>query len=387
MVCSTRWRATPGRCSAVRILLVNWNDLENPHAGGAEVHLHEIFGRLAASGHTVDLLASGWPGCAAEARIGAVRVHRFGGRHSFALHARGAVRRSLAAAPYDIVVEDINKLPLYLAAVTTLPFCAVVPHLFGTTAFAEASWPMAATVWAAELPIPWGYRRAAFHAISESTRDDLVRRGVPASRIEVIHPGVDAGHYRPDPAETRAATPSFLYVGRLKRYKGVETALRALAQVRRTRSDVTLDIAGQGDDRARLERTAAQLGLDAAVRFLGFVGEDEKVRLLRRAWATVFPSPKEGWGIVNVESAACGTPVIASDRPGLRDSVRHGETGFLVPHGDPAALAERMLQLAGDPALVARLGGAARRFAESLTWERAARATEAHLTRILHGRL
>ena len=73
----------------MRILLVNWNDRENPHAGGAETHLHEIFGRLARSGHTIDLVASGWPGAPRDAELDGLRVHRSGGRHTFALRARG----------------------------------------------------------------------------------------------------------------------------------------------------------------------------------------------------------------------------------------------------------------------------------------------------------
>jgi glycosyltransferase involved in cell wall biosynthesis len=367
----------------VRILLVNWNDRENPHAGGAEVHLHEIFGRLARRGHAIDLVTSGWPGAARQAQLDGMRVERHGGRYSFTLYARGAVRRLLAAHPYDVVVEDINKLPLFLAGVTDRPFCAVVPHLFGTTAFVEASWPVAAVVWAAEQPVPRAYRRAWFHAISDSTRDDLVARGVPAERIEVIYPGVDAVWYSPDATVPRTREPTFLYVGRLKRYKGVEIVLEALASVRQTRPDVTLDVAGQGDDRDRLERVARALGIGAAVRFVGFVPEEEKRRLLRRSWAVVLPSRKEGWGISNVEAAACGTPALASDSPGLRESVRHGETGFLVPHGDVRALADRMLGLAADAALVARLGRAARAFAERLSWQRAADATEAQLQRII----
>jgi glycosyltransferase involved in cell wall biosynthesis len=367
----------------VRILLVNWNDRENPQAGGAEVHLHEIFGRLAGRGHVIDLVTSGWPGGAPAAQLDGMRVERHGGRYSFALYARRAVRRLLGAHPYDVVVEDINKLPLFLSGITERPFCAVVPHLFGTTAFLEASWPVAAVVWAAERPVPWAYRRAWFHAISDSTRDDLVRRGVPADRIEVIYPGVDAAWYAPAATVPRTRQPTFLYVGRLKRYKGVEIALEALALVRQTRPEVTLDVAGQGDDRGRLERVARALGLGAAARFLGFVSADEKRRLLRRSWAVLLPSPKEGWGISNVEAAACGTPAIASDSPGLRESVRHGETGFLVPHGDARALAERMVALAADAALVERLGRAARQFAERLSWERAAAATEAHLLRII----
>jgi glycosyltransferase involved in cell wall biosynthesis len=367
----------------VKILLVNWNDRENPWAGGAEIHLHEIFGRLARRGHEIDLVTSGWPGGAPAAELDGMRVRRYGGRHSFAWRARPAVRTHLRARTYDVVVEDINKLPLYLCRLTGLPFCAVVPHLFGTTAFVEASWAVAAVVWAAELPVPRVYRRAAFHAISESTRDDLVRRGVPRERIVVIYPGVDAAWYRPDPATPRAERPTFLYVGRLKRYKGLEIVLKALAAARVARGDLVLDIAGQGDDRPRLERVAQALGVADAVRFVGFVSDEEKRRLMRRAWAVVFPSPKEGWGISNVEAAACGTPALASDSPGLRESVRHGETGFLVPHGDVEALARRMLELAGDATLIARLGGGARAFAEGLSWDGAAQATEAHLEGVI----
>ncbi len=109
------------------------------------------------------------------------------------------------------------------------------------------------------------------------------------------------------------------------------------------------------------------------------MSEEEKRRSLRRAWAVVFPSPKEGWGITNVEAAASGTPALASDSPGLRESVQHGVTGYLVPHGDSRALADRMLALAADRSLVDRLGHAARIFAEGLSWDSAARATLAHI--------
>jgi len=369
----------------VNVLVVNWQDRVNPHAGGAEIHLFEIFGRLAARGHRVRLVCSGWPGAPPRTTLDGIEVERTGGRHSFALRGRGAVRRAIRAERPDVVVEDINKLPLFLAGMTSLPFCAVVPHLFGETAFEEAPWPMAATVWAAERPLARAYRRAGFHAISESTRDDLVARGVAPGRVRVIHPGVDAARFTPASDGRRAAAPSFLYVGRLKRYKGIGLAIRALARARARRPDLSLDIAGGGDHRAELERLTLELDLGGAVRFHGFVSEEQKLELFRRAWANVFPSPKEGWGITVIEAAACGTPSIASDSPGLRDSVRHGETGFLVPHGDVEALAARMLELAGAPAQVAALGAGARRFAEGLTWERTAADTERHLEDIIAG--
>jgi glycosyltransferase involved in cell wall biosynthesis len=369
----------------VRILVVNWQDLDNPHAGGAELHLFELFSRLADQGHRVHLICSGFPGGAPTATVRGISVERHAGRHTFALAGRRAVRQALGRESWDVVVEDINKLPLYLAALTPLPFCAIVPHLFGTTAFREASFPIAAMVALAERPIPRVYRRAGFHAISESTRDDLVARGVARDRIRVIHPGIDIASFRPATGLDRAGSPAFLYVGRLKRYKGVEVALRALALARRERGDVTLDVAGTGDDRPRLERLAATLGISSVVRFHGFVDEDTKLRLFRAAWANLFPSPKEGWGLTVMEAAACGTPSLASDSPGLRDSVRQGTTGFLVPHGEPEALARRMLELSADPLLVARLGSAARRQAEAWTWQDAATATERHLSELIAG--
>lgn len=363
----------------MRILAVNWLDRENPQAGGAEVHFFEIFRRLVARGHEATLVASGWRGCVPRATIDGIEVRRFAGRHSFALVGRRAVRALLRRGPYDIVVEDINKLPLFLPTLTACPVYVIVPHLFGTTAFREASWPVASIVWLAERPIPHVYRRSAFHAISRSTRDDLIRRGVPAEAVRVIYPGVDASAYTPDPTVARREVPTFVYVGRLKRYKGLDVALEAVAAARRHVPSIQFHLTGSGDDRPRLERIVQQLDLGGCVRFLGFIGEEEKRRLLREAWAVVFPSPKEGWGIANVEAAACGTPAVASDSPGLRESVLNDETGILVPHNHPEALADALRRLSGDLDLVNRLGRGGRRFAETLSWDRAAEQTEAHL--------
>jgi glycosyltransferase involved in cell wall biosynthesis len=149
--------------------------------------------------------------------------------------------------------------------------------------------------------------------------------------------------------------------------------------------DARLEIAGKGDDRDRLERLVAKLGLDDRVRFLGYITEREKRDLLRRSWATVLASPKEGWGISNLESAACGTPVVAADSPGIRESVVDGDTGFLVPGADVAAYAAAMRGLLQSPELVETLGSNARRFAESFTWDNAASQTIAHLEHVAEG--
>jgi glycosyltransferase involved in cell wall biosynthesis len=363
----------------VRILLVNWQDRENPLAGGAEIHLHEIFGRLASMGHQVALLCGGWPGCPPRATLDGIDVHRVGTRHSFPFLARRYHRTHLAGR-FDILIEDVNKVPLYTPRWGAPHTMALVPHLFGGTAFQELAFPLATAVWLAERPLGTVYRATPFEAISESTREDLVARGIPRSHITVIYPGVDTVTYTPARSE-RAERPVFAYLGRLKKYKGVHLAIRAFAAMHDHAA--TLEIAGAGDFRPALEALARSLDLGDRVRFLGRISEAEKLALLRRAWALVFASPKEGWGITNLEAAACGTPVVASNSPGIRESVRDGETGYLVPHGDAAAMGAAMDRLAASRELVERLGVHARQFAESFTWERAARETAAHLEQIV----
>jgi glycosyltransferase involved in cell wall biosynthesis len=363
----------------VRILLVNWQDRENPQAGGAEIHLHEIFGRLARQGHDVRLLCGGWPGCPPRAVLDGIEVFRAGTRHSFPFHAHRYFSEHLRGW-CDVLVEDINKIPLYTPRWGANRTAALVPHLFGSTAFQEFPAPLAATVWLAERPLGRTYRHVPFEAISQSTADDLIARGIPRDSIEVIYPGIDTAAYTPNPRE-RAAAPTFAYLGRLKKYKGVHFVIRAFAAMRAP--NALLEIAGAGDYRPALEALARTLDLGDRVRFLGRISEADKLALLRRAWALVFASPKEGWGITNLEAAACATPVVASNSPGIRESVRDCETGFLVPHGDAEAMAEAMRRLAESQPLVEQLGRSARTFAESFTWERAAAETERHLQRII----
>ena len=364
----------------MRILLINWQDRENPQAGGAEIHLHEIFGRLAGNGHDVSLLCGGWPHAPQRKTLDGIDVHRVGTRQTFAFLVRRYYRQHLSRLNFDIAVEDINKVPLYTPRWINAPVMALVPHLFGATVFQELALPLASAVWLAERPLGRAYRRIPFEAISESTADDLAERGIPRGPIEVIYPGIDTVAYTPEPRE-RAERPTYAYLGRLKKYKGVHYVIRAFAEL--GRSDAVLEIAGAGDYKTKLEELARSLDLGERVRFLGRISEGEKLALLRRSWALVFASPKEGWGITNLEAAACATPVVASNSPGIRESVRDGETGYLVPHGDVARMASAMRRIAESRALVDTLGAAARRFSETFTWERAATQTEDHLHRIV----
>lgn len=367
----------------MRILVVNWQDRHNPHSGGAEIHVHETFGRLAARGHEVTLLVSGWRGAPARERVDGMEVHRVGTRHTFNLFVARYYRRVLAAERFDVVVEALNKVPVFAPAWAGRPVVLLVHHLFGLTAFREASLPVAGATWLLERPIPRAYRGIPVEAISRSTADDLTARGLRAEHIRVIHPGVELDFFTPDPATPRAADPTFLYLGRLRRYKGIQFVLAAVAALRDRGTDVRLRVGGKGEYEPALRRRAVQLGIADRVEFLGYVSEERKRELFRTVWANVFPSPKEGWGITSLEAAACGTPTVASDSPGLRESVVHGRTGILVPHGDVPALAAALGRLAASPAEVEALGRGAHDFSRQFTWERTADETEVHLRQVV----
>lgn len=367
----------------MKVLVVNWQDRTNPQAGGAEVHLHEIFGRLAARGHRVALLCSGYDGAAERETVDGIEVHRTGRRNTFPLHVARYFRRHLAAEGWDVVVEDLNKVPVFATWWADAPLVLLVHHLFGATAFREASFPFAAATWLLERPIGLVYRGVPVQAVSESTAEDLEARGLRRADVTVIHNGVDVGFFTPSVDVARAAEPTFLFLGRVKRYKSVDHAIRAVHALRGEGIPARLQIAGRGDDEPRLRALVDELGAHDAVSFEGFVSEERKRDLLRAAWATVLPSPKEGWGITNVEAAACGTPAVAADAPGLRESVVHGRTGLLYPYGDVPALTEALWALATDPSRVEELGRNALAFAQDFTWERAADRTEAHLAGVI----
>ena len=360
----------------MRVLILNERDTQHPRAGGAETHLVEIFRRLVARGLEATLTCSSFPGASTRDSQHGLQVERLGGLPLYYPRAAWRCARETRRGRFDVVLDCLNKLPFLAPAYSRVPVLALCHHLFGTTAFRQVAWPVAATVWGVERLIPRVYSRSRFATISESSRDDLIARGIAAERIEVHHPGI-----REPKIATRAVTErpaQIAYLGRLEPYKNVDVALGALARVARKVEGASLVIIGTGSDRNRLEGIAARLGVAERTRFAGFVEADERDRILAASRVCVCPSSKEGWGLTVIESNALGTPNVASDTAGLRDSVLHGETGFLVREGDEEGFATCIEELLLDDTLALRMSRAATRWAQGFRWDdSAARLLEA----------
>jgi glycosyltransferase involved in cell wall biosynthesis len=353
----------------LNLIAFNWRDPRHPEAGGAELHLYEILRRAVRDGDRVVWLSERYPDAPEEDRIQGIEIHRAGSWYNAHLALGSLYRKRFRRERFDLVLEDINKVPFYSPLYASAPVLAVVPHLFGTTAFHEASPLVAGLVWASETLIPLVYRRTPFRAISESTRDDLARRGISRERVTVARCGLSQEEYAvTDPPESRAE-PVVVFLGRLRRYKGAQHPIAAFPRVLKAVAGARLSIVGDGPYRRDLEHLARSLGVSERVSFHGAVSQREKVALLNRAQIAVNTSPKEGWGLTAVEANACGLPVVASRSPGLVESVRDGETGILVTHGDHRALADALVRLLTDRETRLRLAAGAIRWARTFDWE------------------
>jgi glycosyltransferase involved in cell wall biosynthesis len=365
----------------LNLIAFNWRDPRHPEAGGAELHLFEILRRAVRDGDRAVWLAELYPGAAPEDRIEGIEVHRAGTWYNAHLALGALYRRRFRRERFDLVVEDINKVPFFAPLYATAPVLAVVPHLFGTTAFEEASAPIATLVRAHESLIPIVYRKSRFLAISESTRDDLVRRGIARARIDVVRCGLNQEDYAVTVPPEDRAEPEVVFLGRLRRYKGAQHAIRALPLVLASVPGARLTIVGDGPYRAELERLARELGVADRIVFRGAVRQSDKVAALNRAQVAVNPSPKEGWGLTVIEANACGVPVVASRSPALVESVRDGETGLLVTHGDHEALAAGIVRLLTDRGLRLSQAHAAIAWAHTFDWEACYRGSRAVMER------
>ncbi|MEO0241988.1 MAG: glycosyltransferase family 4 protein, partial [candidate division WOR-3 bacterium] len=207
------------------------------------------------------------------------------------------------------------------------------------------------------------YKHFPAITVSKSTYEEMVRHGFLPTKVSIVYNALDLNFFTPGNKSDR---PLIVYLGRLKKYKRIDLFLKAIKILVERYPELEFDVAvvGDGDARPQLESLTQKLGLGKYIRFLGFVSEREKVEILKRAWVIVNTSPKEGWGIVVMEAQACGTPAVVFNSPGLREAVKDGETGYIVPYGKLEIMADRIREILVDSELRERLSKNARKWAE-----------------------
>jgi len=351
----------------LRILIFNWRDIRHTWAGGAEVYLHQLAKRWVANGHQVTLFCGNDGQLPRDEVIDGVTIIRRGGFYTVYLLAP-LYYLFRFRSHFDVIIDSENGIPFFTPLYSSLPKVLLIHHIHQELFRSKLYFPLdqlAAFLERRLMPII--YARQKIVTVSQSSLLDITRLGLARySDIDIVHPGVESGLFNQLPKTTH---PSFVYLGRIRPQKNLDVAIRAFAVIRSRFPKATFTIAGWGDDIPALQGLVSALHLTKAVRFLNRIPESSKSGLLATAWAMLQPSSFEGWGITVIEANAAGTPVIASDVSGLRDSVLANQTGLLVPPEDPQSLAHAMARLISDPALRARLAKNSLAWSQKFNWD------------------
>ena len=344
----------------MRILILNWRCPMNPQAGGAEYLTYEIAKRLVAGGDTVEWFSAAFPGAKPEEDLDGVHVVRAGRQWTVHLHAFRRYFRRLHSR-FDLVIDEVNTVPFFTPLWADVPVFLLIYQLARQVWWYESPFPISLMGFALEPAYLRIYRRVPAFTESRSTLGDLRRLGF-SGPVTVVPVGVSPVA---DVTRANGEGPTFVYVGRLSRSKRVGDIIRAFEIFQRTNSGSRLWLLGDGPGRhvRGLRRLVGHLGLDGSVEFCGKVSAREKYKRMSAAHALLMASVREGWGLVVTEANSCGTPAVAYDVAGLRDSIRHEETGLLVAPTHQA-LAEGMVRIWRDRPLHRRLAS------QALTWSR-----------------
>jgi glycosyltransferase involved in cell wall biosynthesis len=358
------------RAGVRRVQVLAFRDLDDPDAGGSEVHAHQLCTNLAIAGLDVVHHTGRVRGAPQETQRDGARVVRRGGR--VGVFARTVVDvRSGRLGPCDGIIEIFHGIPFFAPIwARHTPQIGVVHHVHLGTWQHLLPTPGAQIGQLVEAHlVPRVYRGRRLVTVAASTRDEMVRQyGVSPDDVRVVENGV---HERFSPGGTRSPAPLIVAVTRLVPQKGVDDVLEAMALVRQRLPAVRLAIVGDGPERGRLRQRIRELTLEDVVELVGYQSADAVVDWYRRAWVTVTASHREGFGLTITEAAACGTPAVARRIPGHSDAVIDGVTGLLADGVE--GIADALLRVLEDDELRARLGGAAVERARTLRWDASAR--------------
>ena len=367
----------PGRLAEVasaagisKIHLVSWRDLDDPEAGGSELHAHEIASRWASAGIEVTQRTSGIAGQGSSVERAGYTIERRSGRYGvFPSVISSGLRRRAAAG--EGLVEIWNGMPFFSPLWFRGPRITLLHHVH------DEMWQMVLPGLLGKVGdtierrlAPPMYRRERIVTLSSSAKEEIVDRlRLAPERVVVAPPGIAPKFI---PGAIRSKRPLVMAVGRLVPVKRVDVLIKELAQVRRRIPDLEAVIIGEGYERPALESLRRSLDAESWLSMPGFVDEDELVAWYQRSWVVTSASLREGWGMTLTEAAACGTPSVATNIAGHRDAVSHGFSGLLVD--DLSSVSTALIEVLTDEGLRASLQAGAQSWAQRFSWDTTAQA-------------
>jgi glycosyltransferase involved in cell wall biosynthesis len=349
----------------MRILWFNWRDIKHPEAGGAEVLTHEVMLRLAKAGYEMTLFCPSVPNGLKREEIDGVEIIRSGGKYSVYRKAREFYKMN--RKNYDFVIDEINAKPfLSPDIVSGAPMLALFHQLIHKEWFYEVPFPLNYICYY-YLERKWlsNYKDIPTVTVSASSKRDLKEYGF--KRVFIVPMGLSVKPL--ENIQEKGDTPTIVFIGRLKRHKLPDHALKAFAIIKEQLPDSKMWVIGDGIMLEELKKMNIN-----DVTFYGHIENQLKYDLLRKAHVILMPSVREGWGLVVTEANAMGTPVVAYNVPGLQDSIIDGKTGILLKENSPQNLAQAAISLLIDRSILKRYSSDALAFSKNFSWDNTATA-------------
>lgn len=359
-----------------KILWTTWKDHKHPGAGGAELVARELTLRMAAEGHDVTVLTCGYPGAPATELEDGIRFIRVGSSRYFHPFQAMAYYVQHMRGRFDVVIEEIEGCaPYFIAFFERRAKRFLLYHQLGRIN------------WLYEVPKPFsyiGYKVAAPAAtrliamskapvitVSESTRNVLARYGFSKERTHIISEGLPVKPLKNLHDVTKYARPTVLSFGAMRAMKRTIDQIKAFEIARQQVPDLQMKIGGstKGSYGNEVLRYIENSPYRQDIEVLGKVSTEAKAELMQKSHIIFVTSVEEGWGLTVSEANGQGTPAVVYDVSGLRDSVRHGETG-IVTEPDPRALAAGAVELMDHRDKYERLRRNAWRWSKELTFDR-----------------
>jgi glycosyltransferase involved in cell wall biosynthesis len=329
-------------------------DIQNPVAGGGTWELFRLMRMLVERKHLVTLICSNYPGGKKEESIEGINVVRIGNLYTVFFLAMLKYLSSKKLRDYDVIVDvALMGIPFFTRIYTRKPVFAIVWHLPREVFFIELTQKIgrllgfiSATLarFVEDVITPLFYSNVPLFTFSKSTQIDLEKTGLRnvVMKEYALARAIMHGAVREDliktqdfnPGKEKNNSPMFICLGRLKKYKGVQDAIKAMSLLAKGYPDSHLYVIGHGDYEPQLKALSKELKVENNVHFLGFISLEDKIEMYQKAHALIMPSYKEGFATPVFEANMCGTIAVVSNAIGVGESVKHEQTGFVYPLGN-----------------------------------------------------
>ncbi len=356
----------------MNILIFNWRDIKHSWTGGGEVYVFEQASRWVKAGHKVTLF------CGQDIDnklpdteiIKGIHIYRKGGRFTLYLWAIWYFFTRFRGKT-DIIVDVENGIPFFTPLFSNVPVVSYVYHVHGKQFFYELSPPLSYIGYVVERYIfPLLYRNVPIVAISQTTKQQLMKIGLPAKNISIIYSGINGTKKKQLKRTKKFTNPTILYLGRIKKYKRVGLLVSLFEKVIERVPKARLIIAGWGTEASHLTDLIMKNRLRRKIGLFGPVSNQEKKLLLSKSWVFVNPSIGEGWSIAVIEANLYGTPAAAFHVPGVAESIRHKKTGMLAINEEQ--LVEHIVTILKNRKFREKLNKNALTWATRFSWDRSA---------------